>query len=126
LRKKMSADARFLTQLAQAKSRLDDWRSLPAIQADTDPDQIANIALSRQRIAVDLGQLYQSMLATPGVRATELSAISRAIAVMRETTLIDLHLINARANLTRVLLDALGQSGNPISPNNTNMPRAMA
>ena len=121
----MPTDPQFLTQLAKAKSRLDDWRSLPSIQADTDPDKIAEIALSRQRIATELGQLYQSMVKNTGAKATELSAISRAIAVMRETTLIDLHLINARSSMTRVILEAMGEQAT-MSPRIHTTPRATA
>jgi hypothetical protein len=81
--------------------------------------------MSRQRIAIDLGQLYQAMAKNPGAKATELSAISRAIAVMRETTLIDLHLINARANLTRVVLEAMGEQTSTV-PRIVTTPRATA
>ena len=121
----MPTDPQFLTHLAKAKSRLDDWRSLPSIQADTDPDKIAEISLSRQRIATELGQLYQAMVKNNGAKASELSAISRAIAVMRETTLIDLHLINARANLTRVVLEAMGEQTSTM-PRIITTPRATA
>ena len=112
----MPADSQFLAQLARAKARLDEWRALPPIHSDTDPEQIAAISQSRQRISADLGQLYQSMLSTQDVKSAELSAIARAVAVMRETTLIDLHLINARANLTRVILEAMGQESSHITP----------
>jgi hypothetical protein len=121
----MPTDPQFLAQLAQAKSRLDDWRSLPGIESNTDPDKIAEISQSRQRIAADLGKLYQSMVKHSGAKTTELSAISRAIAVMRETTMIDLHLINARANLNRVILEALGEPATYLALVNST-PRATA
>jgi hypothetical protein len=44
---------------------------------------------------------------------------------MRETTLIDLHLINARANLTRVVLEAMGEQTSTV-PRIVTTPRATA
>jgi hypothetical protein len=121
----MSADPMFLAQLARAKSRLDDWRLLPSIQPDTDPEKIADICISRQRIAAELGELYEAMATSIEARSGDLAAISRAVAVMRETTLIDLHLIHARSSLNRVVMDAMGHSDSTFTHSNI-MPRATA
>ncbi len=117
-------DSRFLSQLAQARARLDEWRALPTLDPQADPDNVVSIAQQRQKIAADLGQLYQNMAKDPQAKAADLAAIMRAVAVMRETTLIDLHLIHARANFTRAVLDAMGDS--VVNAPRVSAPRATA
>ena len=72
------------------------------------PEQLVEISQARQNIANELAALYKKLFSSSAIRSNEISVLTRAIAVMRETTLIDLHLLNARANYTRVVLNAMG------------------
>lgn len=98
----------YAQDLAQAHAKLDEWRALPSLETDSSPEQLVQVSQARQIIANELADLYKKLFSSPLIRSHEISVLTRAIAVMRETTLIDLHLLNARANYTRVVLNAMG------------------
>lgn len=105
----MPPDTDLPAQLARARTCLDEWRALPVVTSSSNADEVLMIAQERQKIAAELGRLYQNMKQHPSIQKNDLAALLRAIAVMRETVLIDLHLINGRANYVRTLLSAHGE-----------------